>query len=289
MHSVKSKNRWRAIESYAINTLGLLLTALGWTAFLIPAQITAGGVSGAGALVFYATGVPIGLTYLGVNVILVALAVKILGKSFGVRTVFGVLGLSFFLSLLQSLIKEPIVDDTFMACIIGGILSGTGVGLTFSQGGSTGGTDIIAMIINKYRNTSPGRVMMFIDIFIISSSWFLFRSIEKMVYGYVTMAVSTYVIDLVLTGSRASYQIMIFTPKYVEIADRIMLEVDRGVTVIDGKGWYTKQDVNCVLVLCRKSESSIIFRICKEIDPDAFISFASVMGVYGKGFDRIKI
>lgn len=289
MHSVKSKNRWRNIESYAINTLGLLLTALGWTAFLIPAQITAGGVSGAGALVFYATGVPIGLTYLGVNVVLVALAVKILGKSFGVRTVFGVLGLSFFLSLLQSIIKEPIVDDTFMSCIIGGILSGAGVGLTFSQGGSTGGTDIIAMIINKYRNTSPGRVMMFIDIFIISSSWFLFRSIEKMVYGYVTMAVSTYVIDLVLTGSRASYQIMIFTQKYVEIADRIMLEVDRGVTVIDGKGWYTKQDVNCVLVLCRKSESSTIFRICKEIDPDAFISFASVMGVYGKGFDRIKI
>jgi uncharacterized membrane-anchored protein YitT (DUF2179 family) len=285
----KSASVVRNVRSYAITTFGLIVTAIGWTGFLIPQQITGGGVSGIGSLVYFATGFPVGLTYLIINAFLLVLAIRVLGASFGIRTIYGVVGLSFFLSLFQGLIHQPIVTDPFMATVIGGMLSGVGVGITFTQGGSTGGTDIIAMIVTKYRNTSPGRVIMYCDIVIISSSYILFHSLEKMVFGYVMMAVGSYVIDLVLTGSQQSYQITIFTRNHEAIAQRIATEVRRGVTVLTAQGWYTKQDVTVLLILCRKDESTSIFRIVKETDPAAFLSFSSVMGVYGSGFDRLKV
>ena len=167
-------------------------------------------------------------------------------------------------------------------------ICGAGIGIVFSRGGSTGGTDIIAMIINKYRNISPGRIILYCDVIIIGSSYFLVHSLEKMVYGFVSMAVVSYTLDAFLSGSNASAQIFIFSPKYEEIADYINSEFGRGVTAMEGKGWYTQNNVTVLITVVRKKETSILFRKVKEIDPNAFISMASVMGVYGQGFDKIK-
>jgi len=276
------------IKAHLIITFGLLLNALGWTAFLIPAQITGGGITGVSTLIFYGTGFPLGISYLIINAVLIVFAVKILGKGFVVKTIFSVAVLSIFFSLLQQLITKPIISDTFLSTVLGGILGGAGVGIVFTQGGSTGGTDIIAMIINKYRNISPGRIILYLDVFIIASSYFIFGSIEKIVYGYVAMGITSYTIDLLFTGSKQSVQIFIFSKSYDEIAERIGKEVQRGVTIIDGKGWYTGEQTKVLLVMVKKPEASQIFRIIKEIDRDAFMSVTNVMGVYGKGFERIR-
>jgi uncharacterized membrane-anchored protein YitT (DUF2179 family) len=271
-----------------IIAFGLLLNALGWTAFLIPAQITGGGITGVSTLIFYSTGFPLGVSYLIINAVLLVFAVKILGPGFGVKTVFSVVVLSVLFSVLQQLITKPIVNDTFLSTVIGGILGGAGIGIVFSQGSSTGGTDIIAMIINKYRNINPGRIILYIDIFIIASSFLIFRSPEKLVYGYVAMGITSYAIDLLFTGSKQSVQMFIFSKKYNLIADRIGKEMGRGITIIDGQGWYTGEQTKVLLVLVKKPEASQIFRIIKEIDQDAFMSVNNVMGVYGKGFERIR-
>lgn len=280
---------WAYIKTHAIITFGLVLTAVGWMGFLIPAQITGGGISGLSALLFYASKFPIGISYLIFNIILIILAIKILGLKFGIQTIYGVIGLSIFFSIFQPLFDTPIVKDAFMASVIGGILSGVGIGIVFSQGGSTGGTDIIAMIVNKYRNISLGRLILYQDVIIIASSYLLFQSIEKIVYGYVTMAISSYVIDLVLEGANQSYQIFVFSKKYDKIAIRISSEVGRGITLFEGQGWYSKEKTKVLLVLVKKHESSQVMRIVKEIDPKAFMSLGSVTGVYGEGFERIKV
>jgi uncharacterized membrane-anchored protein YitT (DUF2179 family) len=276
------------IKSHLIITFGLFLNALGWTAFLIPAKITGGGITGVSTLIYYGTGFPLGISYLIINAILVLFAIKILGRSFGVKTIFSVVVLSVLFSLLQQFITKPIINDAFLSTVLGGILGGAGVGIVFTQGGSTGGTDIIAMIINKYRNISPGRIILYCDVFIIASSYLLFQSIEKIVYGYVAMGITSYTIDLLFTGSKQSVQMFIFSKKYDEIADRIGKEVGRGVTIIDGKGWYSGEETKVLLVMVKKPEASQIFRIIKEIDHNAFMSVNNVMGVYGQGFERIR-
>ena len=278
----------RLVRSQLVITFGLFLNALGWTAFLIPAQITGGGITGVSTLIFYATKFPLGISYLIINAVLIVFAIKILGKSFVVKTIFSVVVLSILFSLLQQFITKPIINDAFLSTVLGGILGGAGVGIVFTQGGSTGGTDIIAMIINKYRNISPGRIILYLDVFIIASSYFIFGSIEKIVYGYVAMGITSYTIDLLFTGSKQSVQIFIFSKGYDEIANRIGKEVQRGVTIIDGKGWYSGEETKVLLVMVKKPEASQIFRIIKEVDRDAFMSVTNVMGVYGKGFERIR-
>ena len=276
------------IKDYVIMLTGLALYALSWTLFLVPAEITGGGISGLAAVIFYSTKIPIGLTFFAINVVLVSIAMKVLGASFGVKTIFSMVILSLLFSVPQSLFPEAIIKDNFLSAVLGGMMGGVGIGLVFSRGGSTGGTDIIAMIINKYRNISPGRIIMYCDVIIIGSSYFLVHSLDKMVYGFVSMAVVSYTLDAYLSGSNASAQIFIFSNSYEEIADFIKNESKRGVTVLNGTGWYTQQDVKVLMTVVRKKETSILFRRVKEIDPDAFISMASVMGVYGQGFDKIK-
>jgi uncharacterized membrane-anchored protein YitT (DUF2179 family) len=287
-------NIFKSVRSYAIIVFGLLLYALSWTAFLIPHKITGGGVSGIGALVYYATGIPMGYTYFLINVGLILLAIKMLGANFGVKTIFGVTVGAFLLSLLQMTIKVAVVEDKFMSTIIGGALAGVGLGVVFTQGGSTGGTDIIAMIINKYRNISPGRIIMLCDVFIIGSSFLVLldlepaKRIETIVYGYVAMAITAYSLDAVLSGSKQSVQVFVFSKRYQEIADRITSEINRGVTVVDGIGWYTKESQKVLISLVRKHEVSDVYKIIKQVDPEAFISVATVTGVYGRGFERIR-
>lgn len=276
------------IKDYTIMLVGLVLYVLSWTLFLVPAQITGGGISGLAAVIFYSTKIPIGLTYFAINAVLISIALKILGPNFGVKTVFNMIALTLLFAIPQEYFPGALIEDNFLSAVLGGMMGGVGIGLVFSRGGSTGGTDIIAMIVNKYRNISPGRIILYCDVIIISSSYFLVHSIEKMVYGFVSMAVVSYTLDAFLSGSNASAQIFIFSPKYEEIADFINNESVRGVTVLDGTGWYTQQNVKVIMTIVRKKETSIIFRKVKEIDPNAFISMASVMGVYGQGFDKIR-
>jgi uncharacterized membrane-anchored protein YitT (DUF2179 family) len=276
------------IKDYIIMLAGLVLYVLSWTLFLIPAQITGGGISGLAAVIYYSTKIPMGLTYFAINVVLISIALKILGPNFGVKTVFNMVALTLLFAIPQEFFPGALIEDNFLSAVLGGMMGGIGIGLVFSRGGSTGGTDIIAMIINKYKNISPGRIILYCDVIIISSSYFLVHSVEKMVYGFVTMAVVSYALDAFLSGSNASAQIFIFSPKYDEIADFINTESVRGVTVLEGTGWYTQQDVKILMTIVRKKEASIIFRKVKEIDPEAFISMASVMGVYGKGFDKLR-
>jgi uncharacterized membrane-anchored protein YitT (DUF2179 family) len=281
-------------KSYSIITIGLAIFALAWTAFLIPHRITGSGVSGIGAIVYYATEIPVGYTYFVINIALLLVAIKILGANFGIKTVFGVSVAALLLSVLQSVIHLPVVEDKFLSTLIGGGLGGVGLGIIFTQGGSTGGTDIIAMIVNKYRNISPGRVILICDIFIIGSSFLVLtemepaKRIETIVYGYVAMAIQAYAIDSVLSGNRQSVQVIIFSQYFGQIADRITQQMGRGATVIDGVGWYTKENQKVVITVVRKHEASDLYRMIKEIDSKAFISVASVMGVYGKGFEQIR-
>ncbi len=277
------------VKDYVIITIGLLAFTMGWVLFLIPAEITGGGISGVGVVIFYATNIPVSVTFLAINVVLVLVAIKILGANFGIKTIYSIVVLTVFFAVFQNILKEPIVDDTFLSAVLGGMLGGIGLGTVFSRGGSTGGTDIFAMIVNKYRNISPGRVILYCDVLIIASSYFVFQSPEKLVYGYVSMWVVAYSLDSFLTGANRSAQMFIVSKKYEEIADFINNGAIRGVTVLNGTGWYTKEDTKVVMSVVRKRETSSIFRKIKEIDPEAFISMGSVMGVYGQGFEKLKL
>ena len=283
-----AKKIFSFIKMYSVIVLGLAMYVFGVTAFLIPVRITAGGVTGISQLIFYGTGIAAGYPYFIINSFLIVLAIRILGTSFGLKTLFSMVVISLLLNIFPMFIKEPLVKDLFLSSVLGGILCGVGLGITFNQGGSTGGTDIIAMIINKYRNISPGRIIMYCDVIIITSSFFVLSSVEILVYSYVTMWIVAYSIDAFLTGAQQSVQLFIFSEKYEEIADFINVESRRGLTIIDGTGWYTKKQVKMIMTVVRKRESPMIFQKIKSIDPEAFISQGSVMGVYGKGFDEIK-
>ena len=180
-------------------------------------------------------------------------------------------------------------NEDFMACVIGGLLAGVGIGIVFLSNGSSGGTDIIAKIVNKHRNITLGRILLYCDVLIISSSYFLeIGSIERIVYGLTQLTVSTVAVDMVINGVRQSVQFFIFSKEYEQIATRINTEVHRGVTILEGMGWYSKEPVKVITVIARKNESIKIFRIVKDLDPNAFISQSSAIGVYGEGFDVIK-
>ena len=276
------------IRTFTIITVGLFIHALGWTAFLIPSEIVSGGVGGISAMTFYSLDIPAGYTYLAINSVLIVIAIKMLGASFGIKTIFSVITMSLFLTLQQKFITAPIITDTFMASVLGALLAGTGIGIVLSQGGSTGGTDIIAMIVNKYRNTSPGKVILYCDIVIIGSSYFLFESMEKLVYGFVTMGIVAYTIDLVLNGTKQSIQLMIFSKNHSAIAEKISSEIDRGLTILNGEGWYSKNPMKVIVTIVRRNEAPKVLKIVKSVDPDAFISQGQVMGVYGEGFDEIR-
>ncbi|MEZ5103335.1 MAG: YitT family protein [Draconibacterium sp.] len=278
-----------SIKDYVIITFGLLLFAMGWLLFLIPAEITGGGVSGIAAVVFFATKIPVSVTFLSINAVLVIIAVKILGANFGVKTIYSIVVLTVFFAVFQNILKKPLVDDTFLSAVLGGMSGGIGLGVVFSRGGSTGGTDIFAMIVNKYRNISPGRIILLCDVIIIASSYVVFQSPAKLVYGYVSMWVVSYSLDSFLSGANRSAQMFIISKKYEEIADYINNEAIRGVTVLDGTGWYTKEESKVIMSVVRKKETGAIFRKIKEIDPEAFISMGSVMGVYGQGFEKLKL
>ena len=294
----KKINFARIIREYAIITLGLIVFTMGWSAFLIPLKITGGGATGVANLVSMISGgaIPIGVTFFAFNALLILIAAKIVGISFGMKTFYAVIVASLLFIVEGAYIQECILNDRFLATLIGGALSGTGIGIAFSMGGSTGGTDIIAMIVTKYRNMSPGRAILAADAVIISSAFFVLYSqglsvpqcLEALVYGYLVMFMTSYMVDLYLSGMRQSLQVMILSNKREEIAAKITQEMHRGVTLLKGAGWYSKEDTEVIMVIIRKNEQGALLHLVRDIDPDAFTSVASVMGVYGNGFDRIK-
>ncbi|MDD3195009.1 MAG: YitT family protein [Paludibacter sp.] len=285
------KKTFILVREWILIAIGLLMYAVAWKGLLLPYQITGGGATGVAALVYYATGIPMFVVYLSINVVLLLVAIKIIGWQFSFRTIVGVGMLTFFLSVVPEFERGFFVNETegFMACVLGGLLMGTGIGLVFLNNGSSGGTDIIAKIVNKYRNITPGRALLYTDVLIIASSYFLeFGSIEKIVYGLTTLTISTIAVDMVLNGVRQSVQFFIFTKHHEAIATRINTEMRRGVTILDGMGWYSKEPIKVITVVVRKNQSINVFRIVKEVDPNAFISQSSVIGVYGEGFEMIK-
>lgn len=281
---------WSEVKSYTVITFSLFLYAIGIAAFLIPAEVVNGGVSGIGTLIFFASEgqIPVAYPYFIINAFLILFAIKVLGPSFGVKSVFAIFVTALFLYLIQLFVTEPLVEEKFMGTIIGAIFAGTGVGLAISQGGSTGGSDIIAMLINKYRNISPGRIILYFDILVVGASYFIFDNITPIIYGFAAMGVTAYFIDFVITGRKQSVQFFIFTEKHDDVAERISAEIGRGVSLIDTYGWYSQKEKKAVFVLTKKTEARHIFRIVKQTDPHAFISMNVVNGVYGKGFEEIR-
>ena len=289
----KSNTKTRKIlntsKKYFFICLGLSIFAFGWTAFLIPSNLMGGGISGIATLIYFALKVPIGISTLALNSILIAFALKILGSRFGTSTIICTLLLSLFFSILQPIFSAPPVDDKFLCALIGSMLSGAGVGIALNYGGNTGGTDIIILIINKFRNISYGRLSLLINVLIIASSYLIVKSIESLVYSYVVMIAYTFTSDMVIDGYRQTFQFMVFSPKNKEIAERINTDLKRGATLIKGYGSYTKEETDILLVLAHRNDKANITRIIKEIDDTAFISIAKTSGVFGKNFDTLRL
>ena len=297
-------------KDYFYITLGLLLYTIGWTGFLLPYEIVTGGVTGISAIIFYATnagghGIPINYSYFTINAILLVLAMKILGWRFLVKTIYAILMLSMMLGVAQDIMTNDdgtmihlLGDENFMSLIIGCCFTGTSLAVVFLHNGSTGGTDIVAAIVNKYRNMSLGTVLIFVDLVIIGSSFPVFiyardftviEAVYKIVFGLCTMVIENFMLDYVMNSRRESVQFFIFSKKYQEIANAIGTEMNHGVTILDGHGWYTGQKMKVLCILARKRESVSIFRLIKMIDPNAFVIQSSVIGVYGEGFDELKV
>ena len=295
------------VKEYGLVAVGVVAYALGWSIFLLPNNLIGGGVSGFASILYYATGIPMGITYLVLNVILLIIGTKILGTGFGGKTIYAIIMTSIMLAIMPKVIPTDFIHEfaisngKLICTIIGGVIAGFGIGLSISQGGSTGGTDIVALLWCKFNPASPGRVILIVDVVIILSS-LLFPSYtdtgealgfsEKLavvVYGLIQVTVSGYAVDLYLSGSKQSVQAFIFTKKAEEMADAIAFGMKRGVTVLNAKGWYTKEDRKVLMVVTRKTDLNILLRYVKSIDADAFLSVSSVMDVYGQGFDTIKL
>lgn len=305
---LKGTSIFRNLKEYVIITLGMLLYIVGWSVFLVPNQLVGGGVSGLASVVQYATNgaIKMGYTYFVVNVVLLIIAMFILGNKFGFKTIYAIVIASVGLNAFQEIIPADICRDLavengkLMSSIMGGLMAGVGIGLCMSQGGSTGGTDIIALIVNKYRNVSPGKMILAMDVVIILSSLLvpiqdadgsiiqINEKITTCVYGFILIVVNGTVLDMVISGTRQSVQLFILSKKHKEIADAITNDLHRGVTVLNGMGWYTKEPTEVLMVLTRKYDLNVLLRYIKNIDPEAFLSVSSVTGVYGKGFESIK-
>lgn len=278
------------LKDYFMIVVGLALYAFGFTAFILPEKVVSGGLAGVSSLVYFKFGIPVAITNYSLNVLLLLMAFRVVGRTFVIRTVFGFSVISLFFGIMQPLFPQPFVNNQpFMNIILGSIMCGLGVGLAFIHNGSTGGTDIVAAMVSKKTNVTIGRMILYTDVFIISSSYLLFHSIDKIVYGFVILLVVAFVCDYVINTNRQAVQFTIISEKWEEIANSINNEAHRGCTLLHGTGWYTKRDVKMLIVMCRKIESVTIFRIIKSIDKDAFVTQANVNGVYGVGFDEVKV
>ena len=297
MEKMRGAINAKTFFDYVYITIGTMLYAFGWAVFMLPYKLVTGGVTGIGALVFYATGLPVSYTYFSINVLLLIAALKILGLKFMTKTIYAIIVLTIVLDLAQKAVTLPNGEmyqllgpgEAFMSIIIGASFTGAALAIIFLHNGSTGGTDIVAAIVNKFRDISLGRVLLVADIIIISSSYFILHDWRTIVFGLVMMALENYVLDYVMDNRRESVQFLIFSRQYKEIAHEIGTKLGRGITILDGHGWYTGKEVMVLCILAKKRESVTMLRMIKKIDPNAFVSVGAVNGVYGEGFDPIKV
>ncbi|MDO4512341.1 MAG: YitT family protein [Bacteroidales bacterium] len=279
-------------KDYIMIVFGLFLCAFSFAAFIIPENVVTGGVTGIATIIFYLSDrtINIAIPNYAINVVLLVAAYRIVGKQFVIRTVFGATVFSIFLGILTPFFTHPFVEQqSFMNIIIGAVLCGVGLGITFSHGGSSGGTDVIAAMVNKYSNVSFGRMMLYCDLLIITSSYFLFHNVDSTLFGYVFLVINSVAADMAINKRVQGVQFLIFSEKWLDIANAINNDAKRGCTLIHGTGWYSKRDVKMLLVVCRKYESITVQRIIKRIDPNAFISMVPTNSVFGQGFDEMKV
>ncbi len=296
---MKTKNIKHEIVAYVVITLGILIYTFAWSAFMLPAKIVGGGVSGVSSVLNIAAGIPlpIGVLNFIINGILLAIGFKVLGPKFGANTIIGIILSSLCFILWQQVLhvenlfleEDKMAFDPFMCAIIGGALCGSGIGLTFTMGGNSGGTDIIALILSKFYNVSPGKVIMYLDIFIIGSSFFVSHLLPNVIYGYIVMVTMTYVLDMVLDGNKQSYQIMVFSMKNKEIGEAVTNEVGRGATLLDAEGCYTKNQQKVLLMMVHRTDKPHVMQIIHRLDENAFVSVSKAQGVYGKNFEKLKL
>ena len=291
----------RLLKNYITVTIGILVYAFGWAIFILPNAMVTGGVAGICAIIQYATGFNISYSYAILNALLLIVGTKVLGKGFGVKTIYATLMITLAFRIIPELIPAEFIqmvaieNGKLLSAIMAGVISGFGIALMMNGGGSSGGTDIIALMISRKYDTTPGRVILVLDILIITSSLLIPEEagwsarIATVLFGFVIAGVETFTLDQMLRLNRQNVQLFIFSKHYERIANRVMEEGDRGVSVISAKGWYSKKDIQVVLVVAKKSQVQQLLQIIKQEDPSAFTSIGSVTGVYGDGFDRIKV
>ena len=291
-----TKALWLGTKDYIIITFALSLYAVAFNALILPHKVVVGGLTGISTIVYFLTDIPIAVTNYAINLALLAVAYRIVGKQFVIRTIFGATVISVALGICQQIFAPviegkipPYISDPFMSVLFGGIACGAAIGLAFTSNGSSGGTDIIAAIVAKVSNVTIGRVLLYCDLVIISSSILIFHKIEQAAYGFVVLFCVAIITDMIINTNRQAIMFTIISRKWEQIANAINRDARRGCTVLDGMGWYSKKEVKVLMVMCRKIEAVTIFRIVKSIDRDAFVTQSHVNGVYGLGFDEYKL
>ena len=292
---IRKIHLWDEVKDYFFISLGCAIYCVAFCLFMLPYHFTPGGMTGVSAIIFYATGIPTQYSYFAINAVLLAMGLRVLGFRFFTKTIYATLNITFFLGLVQQLIRQPdgtlpmvVGDQPFMAAVLGACIEGGALALVFINNGSTGGTDIIAAIVNKYKNFSMGRILMWLDFIIVTSSFFVFHDWNKVVTGYVILIISMLLLDYTMNSASQSVQFTIISNKHQEIAQAINDEVGRGITLLHGQGWYSKEERQVLIVMARRRESTQIFRLIKHLDSQAFVTMTKVVGVYGEGFDHIK-
>ena len=287
----KRKSKFRDVVEFLRIALAMVIGSFGWCAFLLPHHITIGGIAGIASVIQWGFDIPVQYTYLIINGILLFVALKILGWKFCVRTIFAVLVFASSTSILREVFAEHALfaNEPFLACVVGGVLLGIGVSIALQYNASSGGSDVIAAMIHKYRDISLGRVILVCDLCIITSSYLVLENWEKVIYGYIVLFVMTYMVDYLISGMRGSVQFFVISEHWGEIGTAINNDVDRGCTLIEARGFYTGKKVGMLFIIARRSEAHSIYQVIDEIDPNAFVSQGVVNGVYGMGFDRMKV
>ena len=287
----KRKSKFRDVFEFLMIALAMVIGSFGWCAFLLPHHITIGGIAGIASVIQWGFDIPVQYTYLIINGILLFVALKILGWKFCVRTIFAVLVFASSTSILREVFAEHALfaNEPFLACVVGGVLLGIGVSIALQYNASSGGSDVIAAMIHKYRDISLGRVILVCDLCIITSSYLVLENWEKVIYGYIVLFVMTYMVDYLISGMRGSVQFFVISEHWGEIGTAINNDVDRGCTLIEARGFYTGKKVGMLFIIARRSEAHSIYQVIDEIDPNAFVSQGVVNGVYGMGFDRMTV
>lgn len=281
----------KEIKHFLAITIAMAIGSFGWCAFLLPHKIPVGGIAGISSVLFWGIEIPVYYTYFTLNIGLLLVALRILGWRFCLRTIYAVVVFTVLTSIFQQLLKGDTLfpNEPFLACVIGGVLLGLSIGIALQYNASSGGSDVVAAMINKNHDVSLGKVILACDLIIITSGYIVLKNWENIIYGYIVLFIMTYVVDYVINGMRGSVQFFVVSEKWKEIGNAINNDVQRGCTLIDARGFYTGKEIGMLFILARRTETHGIFQVIDEIDPEAFVSQSAVNGVYGIGFDRLKV